>query len=73
MIFEDLPSEVRALIISFLRTVASAADIHRLYLAAKSVGELVSAPVQFCTHFNSNYGENVYLVGNTEDLGAFSP
>jgi hypothetical protein len=57
------------LVLGFLRLVASPADIQRFFLSSKAAGALVSIPVQFACHFNSNFGENVYLVGNVDDLG----
>lgn len=72
MLFDDLPTEVVDFIVSFLRIVGTPADVQRLFLASLATQRIVSIPVMFSAHFNSNYGENVYLIGNTEDLGTFS-
>jgi hypothetical protein len=69
MDIEDIPFEVLQLIIEYVRYTGTRADLGRLSCASRKLANLVPVPLHFLVHFNSNFGEIVYVVGNIPELG----
>jgi hypothetical protein len=69
MDIDDIPLEVLQLIIEYVRHTGTRADLGRLACSCRRLANLVPVSLHFLVHFSSNFGEIVYVVGNTPELG----